>query len=426
MIKYIQKVGISMIEKGIIVSLQLNKSNDQILYEMQELEQLCNACDIEILSSYVQKADTIQAATYIGKGKAFEIAEEIENTEATIVIVNHELSGSQIRNLETITHAKVLDRTDLILQIFSTRAQTKEANIQVEIAQLKYVLPRLIGNQTNLDRQSGGRNRGAGEKKLELNRRRIESRIHALERELEIVQKNRENQSSKRMRNKIGKVALIGYTNAGKSSLMNALLQYTNQEEHKQVFEKDMLFATLDTHTRLIEPKNHPAFILTDTVGFVSNLPHTLVKAFHSTLESVNQAELLLHVVDRSHPLYEEQMETTMQTLKEIKANHIPMLTIYNKMDLVEEYTKSNAIEISCKTKDNLETVLDAITNHFYSQYLKLSIVVPYEDYAFYQLINQTQYISQTIQEEDGYHLTILCHPDFFKQHQQQFTKYEI
>ena len=415
-----------MIEKGILVALQTNQSLQQMDYQLTELEELCKACEIEVVDTIIQKSDRIQVATYIGLGKAKEIRDRIEETEASIVVFMHELSGSQLRNLENLMQVRVLDRRDLILHIFSTRAQTKEANLQVEIAQLRYALPRLIGNSSHIERQGGGRNKGLGEKKLELGKRRIEARIHSLEKELAIVKKNRQSQSQKRMKNQIKKVALVGYTNSGKSSLLNALLSISNTDASKQVFEKDMLFATLDTYTRCIETKDYPTFLLTDTVGFVSNLPHTLVKAFHSTLEIVTQADLLLHVVDRSNPQYIEQMETTLETIKEIHADHIPMITVYNKIDKLPEEIASTNICISAKYHTNLQQLLEAITYHFYHDYYTLDLLIPYDDYTFYQELIKTQFMKSIEQTDSGYHIQCLCHPTFYQQHQQKIKDFSV
>ena len=318
---------------------------------MQELKGLAEACDLEVVSMVVQNAAEITHRTYMGSGKVGELKDEIAFCDADVVIFNESLSPLQVRNLEKELDTEVLDKTGIILQIFSRRARTREATLQVETARLKYILPRLAGMHAELSRQGGGSgrlsNKGAGEQKLELDRRRIEHRISQMEKELRVVDRERETQRSRRLKSGMAKIALVGYTNAGKSTLMNALLERFGGEgaQEKKVLEKDMLFATLDTSVRKIEAPGHMPFLLSDTVGFISDLPHSLVKAFRSTLEEVCQADLLLEVIDFSDPECQDQVEVTGRTLQEIGAGTIPILHVYNKCDLAEEEAALSANE---------------------------------------------------------------------------------
>ncbi len=330
---------------------------------ISELRGLAKACGLEPAGTIVQNTDHVTHATYLGSGKVVELRREVEARDADIVLFNEALTPMQMRNLEKELDTEVLDRTGLILQIFASRARTREAKLQVESAQLQYMLPRLVGMRASLSRQGGGSgrlsNKGAGEQKLELDRRRIEKRLAELRRDLEVVDRERATQRSRRLRTGLTRVALVGYTNAGKSTIMNALLDYSStagksgglqlsnpdflkkapapdyvEAEDKKVFQANMLFATLDTSVRRIDAPGHLPFLLADTVGFVQDLPHALVKAFRSTLEEVRYADLLLEVVDFSDPEYRDQIEVTAKTLEEIGAGHIPVVYLYNKTDL--------------------------------------------------------------------------------------------
>ena len=337
--------------KAVLAGCNTGMSADKYARAIAELRGLAQACGLNPVSTVTQNADTITHATYMGSGKVSSLKKEVEEHDADIVLFNEALTPMQMRNLEKILDTEVLDRTGLILQIFASRARTREARLQVESAQLQYMLPRLVGMRAELSRQGGGSgrlsNKGAGEQKLELDRRRIEHRIAELRRELEVVSRERTTQRSRRMQTGMTRVALVGYTNAGKSTVMNALLNYCSgkqthnpgtiqpdQENGRQVFEADMLFATLDTSVRRIDAPGHIPFLLSDTVGFVSDLPHSLVKAFRSTLDEVCCADLLLEVVDFSDPDYRKQIEVTAKTLSEIGAGHIPVVYLYNKTDL--------------------------------------------------------------------------------------------
>ena len=268
-----------------------------------------------------------------------------------------------MRNIEKGIECEVMDRTALILDIFAERAKTREAKLQVEVARLQYLLPRLIGANENLGRQSGGvgtRNKGAGEKKLELDRRKIEEKIAALNKELEELKHQRETQRNLRRKSSVPRIALVGYTNAGKSSIMNSMIDTFRDSEEKKVFEKDMLFATLETSIRSIQLEDNKKFLLSDTVGFVSNLPHDLIKAFRSTLEEVCEADLLLHVVDISNPDYKHQLKVTNETLKEIGAESVPMIYVYNKIDLLDGYlAEENGVYISAKKKLGIDKLVE-------------------------------------------------------------------
>jgi GTP-binding protein HflX len=335
--------------RAVLAGVNTLLPSDKYTRSMQELKGLAEACDLEVVSMVVQNAAEITHRTYMGSGKVGELKDEIAFCDADVVIFNESLSPLQVRNLEKELDTEVLDKTGIILQIFSRRARTREATLQVETARLKYILPRLAGMHAELSRQGGGSgrlsNKGAGEQKLELDRRRIEHRISQMEKELRVVDRERETQRSRRLKSGMARIALVGYTNAGKSTLMNTLLERFGGEgaQEKKVLEKDMLFATLDTSVRKIEAPGHMPFLLSDTVGFISDLPHSLVKAFRSTLEEVCQADLLLEIIDFSDPECQDQIEVTGRTLKEIGAGSIPLLYVYNKCDLAEEKAEEDS-----------------------------------------------------------------------------------
>ena len=301
-----------LVERAVLVGVH-EQNDEHFDYAMEELRNLAGAIDVEVLGEVTQNLERRNPSHYVGKGKIEEIRNFYEELDANLVIFNDELSPSQIRNMEQELDCKVIDRTMLILDIFARRARTSEARMQVELAQLQYMLPRLVGLRASLGRQGGGtggglQNKGAGETKLELDRRKIEDQIAKLRRDLDHVKDQRETQRKQRKKSGIPVVSIVGYTNAGKSTLMNQLLVKMDADTSKQVYEENMLFATLDTSVREVKLADKKEFILTDTVGFVSKLPHHLVKAFRSTLEEARDADLLLHVVDVSnleHELYD-------------------------------------------------------------------------------------------------------------------------
>ena len=401
-----------MIQRAILVGVDL--SNDKNFdYSVEELKSLAEACSVEVVGVLTQKLERVNPACYIGTGKVEEVALLVEQHDANLVIFNDELSPSQIRNLEHGLQCKVIDRTILILDIFASRAKTREAQLQVEVAQLKYMMPRLIGLNASLSRQAGGiGSKGPGEKKLELDRRRIEEQIHKLNKELDSLVLARQNQRKLRKRNSTPVVALVGYTNAGKSTTMNALLTVSNAQAEKSVFEKNMLFATLETSTRQIQLPDNKQFLLTDTVGFVSKLPHQLVKAFRSTLEEVTEADLLLHVVDLSHPEFQTQIEITNKVLEELGVKETPMIYVYNKADLVEdEFTPSTkeAVRISAKNLENIDTLIDSIKSHIFKHYVKASFLIPYDRGTLISYLNEHAHVHETEYLENGTLITVEC-----------------
>ena len=318
---------------------QQNRELERVLLDnsMEELKQLAKACFMEPVGTVTQRMEFVHKALYIGTGKVQEVRDAAQALDAQLILINDTLTPSQIKNLQNELKTPVIDRTTLILNIFEMRARTREARLQVETAKLQYLLPRLVGMHEALTRQGGTSgsmsSRGAGEKKLELDRRHIEHRISELRKELDAISRERETQRKRRGQSRIPLVALVGYTNAGKSTIMNHMVERFVGDEEKKVLERDMLFATLDTTIRRINTGNNQDFLLTDTVGFIHKLPHGLVKAFHSTLEEIKGADLLLQVVDVSDPGYQEQMETTRETLRELGAGDIPMLIVFNKAD---------------------------------------------------------------------------------------------
>lgn len=410
---------------------------------MEELAGLAEACNMEVAGTIHQNLDRIISATYFGKGKIAELKEYALECEADYIIFNDELSPSQIRNLEEDTGVQILDRTALILDIFAVRAKTKEAMLQVEVARLKYMLPRLIGVSSYLGRQGGGsglRNKGTGETKLELDRRRIEDRISANEKELIELALNRKNQRKMREKQEIPVVALVGYTNAGKSTILNAMMELCNVVEEKRVFEKNMLFATLETSVRKITLEDNRNFLMTDTVGFISKLPHHLVKAFRSTLEEVSEADLLLHVVDYSDPNYKKHMEVTNETLKSIGVKDIPMVYVYNKVDLLNEETAGNPsaddheinlnntsseaddleiIKISSKDKEDVKKLAGLIKTKLFASEVQAEVLIPYDKGGLISYFNENCKVLDTRYEGDGIWITIVCSEKVYEKYKQ-------
>lgn len=401
-------------ERGVLVGVNL-KSDKHFDYSMEELANLADALSVEVVGYITQNLERINPSHYVGTGKTEEIKALAEETDANLVIFNDELSPSQIRNLERDLEMKVIDRTMLILDIFGRRAKTNEAQLQVELAQLQYMLPRLVGLHASLSRQGGGtgggfKNRGAGETKLELDRRKIEDQIAKIRKDLEHVKDQRETQRKQRRKNEVPVVSIVGYTNAGKSTIMNQLLMKTGQLDSKQVFEKDMLFATLDTSVRNIELEDNKSFLLTDTVGFVSKLPHHLVKAFRSTLEEARDADLLLHVVDVSNDEYKFMMDVTNNTLKAVGVEDIPTLFVYNKSDLAEvQYplVSGDNIWIAAKQGVGLDELVQIIRSHVFLDYVKCQMLIPYDQGAIVSYLNEAATIQTMEYEELGTLLTL-------------------
>lgn len=373
-------------EKGIIVGVNISKNEQLFINELKELKSLCEACNIEIVEEVTQNLDEQNIKSYIGKGKLEELKIAINATDADVIICNDELSPSQISNLQDILDVLVFDRTYVILEIFKRRAKTKEAILQVDVASLKYMLPRLSGLRSGFSRQRGAggmaHGKGKGETQLEIDRRNISSRISLLKKELADLTNNRQIQRKKRKDNNFKTVCLVGYTNSGKSTTLNRLLQYS-KDIKKEVLEKDMLFATLETSTRKIKLENNCQFLVTDTVGFVNKLPHDLVEAFKSTLEEIKECDLILHVVDSSNEFFEDQINATNNVLESIGVKDIPILYVFNKIDKVDGYfyvppQYENAIKISSKQDLNINNLLLEIQRLLFKPFKTTTFIIPY------------------------------------------------
>ena len=367
--------------RAVLVGLQ---RDEDISYSMEELKGLAEAAGVEVLGQMIQNLERPNTATLIGKGKVEELAEMVKNMEADTVIFNDELTGMQLRNLEDAVGVRVIDRTILILDIFADRASSREGKLQVELAQLQYRMPRLTGFGKSLSRLGGGiGTRGPGDKKLETDRRHIEKRMYDIKAELDRIKNTRGVQRAKREKSEIPVVALVGYTNSGKSALMNRLMTLTEKDE-KTVFEKNMLFATLDTQQRSVTLDTNHQFILVDTVGFVSRLPHSLVNAFKATLEEVKHADLLIHVVDASYENHDFHIEVTNKVLEEIGAGDKEKIMVFNKIDLVEDPSSvlpvagEDNIYISAKYGRNIDGLVDLIKSKIFKDLVRAKLLVPY------------------------------------------------
>ena len=403
-------------DKVLIVGMNLVTEQKKQNFDlaMDEMVSLVEACNMEPVGRVEQNMESANTATYIGAGKVQEVRELVKALEADIVVFDNGLSPIQLRNLSRELDCAVMDRTTLILEIFSARAKTREAKLQVEVARLQYMLPRLVGLHDALSRQGGASgamsNKGAGEKKLEMDRRKLEQRLTTMRRELENIAEERKTQRKKRAESGIPRVALVGYTNAGKSTIMNAMLAAYVEDEEKKVYEEDMLFATLDTTVRRIAPTNKNAFLLSDTVGFISNLPHNLVKAFRSTLEEVREADLLVQVIDYSDENYMEHIRVTEDTLKELGAEKIPMIYAYNKADLcgMGEFATvqgNDKLCLSAKSRNGIETLITLITGKLSAGYLDCSFIIPYERGDLVSYFNDNAVVHCTEYREDGVYI---------------------
>ncbi|UBK52232.1 GTPase HflX [Clostridium perfringens] len=398
-------------ERAILVGCDTRESLD-------ELEELAKACDIPTLEKVFQNRSKIDASFYIGRGKVLEIANIRQLTRANLVIFDDELSGAQVKNLEANLGVKVIDRTTLILEIFSRRAKTREAKIQVELAQLKYRAARLMGLGTVMSRTGGGiGTRGPGEKKLEIDRRHIRERIYDLQAELKKINKIRETQRERRSKDKTSQVSLVGYTNAGKSTLRNTLCAESAStlatQAKDKVFEADMLFATLDTTTRAIKLPDNRDITLTDTVGFVSKLPHELVEAFKSTLEEVIYSDLLCHVVDASSDNAQEEIIAVEKVLGELKALESAKILVLNKIDKADEeklneleakYSSiyNKVVKISARERINLDDLLEAISEELPYTLKSKEYIIPYTAQQVVAYLHRNANVSEEEYREEG------------------------
>lgn len=382
-------------ERVILVGVS-EQDGDDAEDSLAELAELVKTAGASVAGTLIQKRELIHPGTYVGTGKVAEIAELLEHTGATGIVCDDELSPSQLKNLETMLNTKVMDRTLIILDIFAARATTSEGKIQVELAQLKYRLSRLTGLGRSMSRLGGGiGTRGPGEKKLEIDRRLINDRIAQLNRELKEVVKHREIARVKRERNAVPVVAIVGYTNAGKSTLLNHLTD-------AEVLEEDKLFATLDPTTRMLELEGHQQVLLTDTVGFIRKLPHHLIEAFKSTLEEAKYADYIIHVVDASNPQRDKQMYIVYETLDHLGVKNKKILTLFNKIDIrtdddpLQDFRADHVLQISATENAGLDAVKDVLQEMLREDKIYIERVIPYAQAGVLQLVrNKGELVSE-------------------------------
>lgn len=415
--------------KAVVAGVQLpgkaDENEDIIEEDLDELEGLLKTLTIETVGRVVQKRQKLSPTFLIGAGKVDEIKELLEKHCAKLVIMDNELSGPQIRNIEKATGAQVFDRAAIILDIFARHAKTNAAKTQVQIAQLEYLMPRLTGAWTHFQRQTGGgvRARGMGEKQIEVDRRRAREKIAKLKKKLAQIEKERSLQ--RRSRQGELKVALVGYTNSGKTTVMKQMTSTTE-------LGKDELFATLDSTVRTIDPNTRPKILLSDTVGFIRNLPTSLVESFKSTLEEVLEADLLVHVVDVSHEHYVKQMHTTENVLNEIGAGYIPTVLIFNKMDQVEDEAflprilrkkYPDSICVSAMERDDMVRLREHIYNFFLRDFVEAILEVPFDDQNAIAAVHSQCVILKTVVEKTGFGSYLVRAPKPVLDRWSQFVK---
>lgn len=395
-----------MSERAILIGMEWGRNDSLWTVDdsLEELKQLADTAGATVIKKFIQKRPKPDPAFFIGRGKVQELALYAQQENIDLCIFDDELSPAQQRNIESVMGIRILDRTALILDIFAQRARTNEGKLQVELAQLQYTLPRIMGKGLMLSRLGGGiGTRGPGETKLEVDRRRIRDRIAFIKDQIEKVKAVRSLHRSKRKKNNVFEVSLVGYTNAGKSTLLNTL---TNSD----IYAKDQLFATLDPTTRQLTLPNKQEIIITDTVGFIQRLPHQLIAAFRSTLEVVTEADLLVHIIDVSHELYKEQAAAVHEVLKEIGAETKPVITVYNKIDKLPPDSKladrlaleEDTVCISAAKKLNLETLQQMIESHLKSKALEVTLCIPYAETAKAAQLHETANVLEQEYTENG------------------------
>lgn len=411
-------------EKVILVGCHTEEDDQRFEYSMEELESLTETANGKVLATVTQKRDRVHPSTYIGKGKVEELAALQEEMEADIIIFNDELSPSQVRNLSAELDARIIDRTQLILDIFAQRARSKEGKLQVELAQLQYLLPRLSGQGIQLSRLGGGiGTRGPGETKLESDRRHIRRRIDDIKAQLSVIVQHRDRYRERRKKNKAFQIALVGYTNAGKSTIFNRLSEADSYEENQ-------LFATLDPMTRKLILPSGFITLVTDTVGFIQDLPTTLIAAFRSTLEEVKEADLLLHVVDMSNPDYYQHEQTVNKLIEDLENDKIPQLTVYNKRDLRQPdfvpTARTETIQISAFEEDDRNELKRKIEQIILGMMKQYHVEVPStEGKLLSQLKNETILRELTFNEDKELYI---CKGYYLEDHQISgpLTKYTV
>lgn len=395
-----------MSERAILIGMEWGRNDSLWTVDdsLEELKQLADTAGATVIKKFIQKRPKPDPAFFIGRGKVQELALYAQQENIDLCIFDDELSPAQQRNIESVMGIRILDRTALILDIFAQRARTNEGKLQVELAQLQYTLPRIMGKGLMLSRLGGGiGTRGPGETKLEVDRRRIRDRIAFIKDQIEKVKAVRSLHRSKRKKNNVFEVSLVGYTNAGKSTLLNTL---TNSD----IYAKDQLFATLDPTTRQLTLPNKQEIIITDTVGFIQRLPHQLIAAFRSTLEVVTEADLLVHVIDVSHELYKEQAAAVHEVLKEIGAESKPVITVYNKIDKLPPDSKladrlaleEDTVCISAAKKLNLESLQQMIESHLKSKAVEVTLCIPYAETAKAAQLHETANVLEQEYTENG------------------------
>lgn len=395
-----------MSERAILIGMEWGRNDSLWTVDdsLEELKQLADTAGATVIKKFIQKRPKPDPAFFIGRGKVQELALYAQQENIDLCIFDDELSPAQQRNIESVMGIRILDRTALILDIFAQRARTNEGKLQVELAQLQYTLPRIMGKGLMLSRLGGGiGTRGPGETKLEVDRRRIRDRIAFIKDQIEKVKAVRSLHRSKRKKNNVFEVSLVGYTNAGKSTLLNTL---TNSD----IYAKDQLFATLDPTTRQLTLPNKQEIIITDTVGFIQRLPHQLIAAFRSTLEVVTEADLLVHVIDVSHELYKEQAAAVHEVLKEIGAETKPVITVYNKIDKLPPDSKladrlaleEDTVCISAAKKLNLESLQQMIESHLKSKAVEVTLCIPYAETAKAAQLHETANVLEQEYTENG------------------------